>query len=91
MFITGPSIIESPLVPPAPGAAVPSQWERHSFRPPSPLEPSNKCTQTLTPVVHSSPYSKLLSKSGGGGRPQGLFCFVSWFGAREEREGLRSE
>lgn len=93
MFITGPSIIESPLVPPAPGAALPSQWERHSLRPPSPLERSNKRAQTLTPVVHSSLYSKLLieNRRGGGCRSQGLLCLVSWFGPREEREALRSE
>lgn len=93
MFITGPSIIESPLVPPALGAVVPSQWERHSFCPPSPLKLSNKCAQTLTPVVHLSLYSKLLSKIGKRGhcRPQGLLGLVSWFGPREERDALRFE
>lgn len=80
MFITGPSIIESPLVPPAPGAAVPSQWERHSLRPPSPLERSNKRAQTLTPVVHSSLYSKLLSKNRkGGGGAVDLRVSFAWF------------
>lgn len=67
MFITGPSIIEWPLVSAAPEAAAGSQWEQRPSAAPSVSSPRVFGTfgtnaPTLVPGVLPPPRSKLLSR-----------------------------